>query len=218
MTHYLSHALVNTVNTHGHALWSHQACKTLTPWGNPLSAPCASPPRQLKADGNNRTTGQTDQCPHPLIPVSPHRRSILTSLCAYRVSLVKIHSLQRLFQNPLFSNLQLPHPSPRTALVTLSLMSQEASLSVPHQWIYKLLHLQPTSSFLLFQWKLQSLTPLMIPPPTLCLSQSLTLLDFPLALKYAQVHHLKSFWLLVVTESLGQNNISADNNDEMVNR
>lgn len=109
------------VNTHGPALWSHQACKTLTPWGNPLSAPCASPPRQPKADGNNPTTGQTDRCHHPLIPVSPRRLSVLTSLCAHRVSLVKIHSfhsLQRLFQNPLFSNLQLPHPSPRTALVS----------------------------------------------------------------------------------------------------
>ena len=115
VTHYLSHALVHTVNTHGSALWSHQSCKTLIPGGNPLSAPCAFPPRQPKADGNNLTTGQTDRHHHPLILVNPHRLSVLTSLCAYRVSLVKIHSfhsLQRLFQNPLFSNLQLPHLSP----------------------------------------------------------------------------------------------------------
>ena len=124
---------------YGPVLWSHQSCETLTLKKTHFPLPGPSQPGRR---------GQTEpvllqgglMAPPSTVGVSPHTLSALTSLHACSVSLTKIqpfHSLQRRCQLLCFQTSNCL-TFPLTALVTMSVMSQEESLSVFHQRTYTL--------------------------------------------------------------------------------
>lgn len=128
VTHYCSHALVNTVSTMA-LFFGPTGLMKPSPLRNPLSAPCAFPARPRGQMETALLQGRLIAPPSTL-GINPHRLSALTGLLAYSVSLIKIHSfhsLQRLLQL-LCSQASNCLTFPLTALVTMSVMSQEASL------------------------------------------------------------------------------------------
>lgn len=134
---------------HSPVLWSHQSCETLTLKKTHFLLPGPSQPGRRGQVEPVLLQGRLTAPPSTL-GVSPHRLSALTSLHACSVSLTKIqsfHSLQRLCQL-LCSQTSNCLTFPLTALVTMSVLSQEASLSVFQQRTYTLLYPQP---ILLFQ-------------------------------------------------------------------